>query len=58
MARKLDTPPPPKSPLHPSDDHVMPPYTPGAVPPPEGDAPTSPAEKTAPPDTLPPKQKP
>ncbi|CAO3413530.1 hypothetical protein [Azospirillum doebereinerae] len=57
MPQRLDTPPLPKSPLHPSDDH-MPPYTPGSVPPPEGDGPSSPAEKTAPPDTYPPKQKP
>lgn len=36
----------------------MPPYTPGGVPPPTGDAPASPAEKTAPPDSYPPKKSP
>ncbi|MCG5243569.1 hypothetical protein [Azospirillum doebereinerae] len=57
MPQRLDTPPPPKSPQRPADDQ-MPGYTPGAVPPPEGEAPPTPAEGTAPPDTYPPKQKP
>ncbi len=49
---------PPKSPQHPGDDVVMPPYTPGSVPPPEGDLPRSDREKTPPPNTYPPKQNP
>ena len=47
----------PKSPKRP-DDQTSPPYTPGGVTPPEGDLPASPAERTPPPDTYPPKQKP
>lgn len=57
MTKRIDTPPPPKAPTHPSDDH-MPPYTPGSVPPPEGDVPQSDHEKTPPPNTYPPKQNP
>ena len=57
MTKHLDTPPPPKSPKHPSDDR-MPPYTPGSVPPPEGELPKSDTEKTAPPNSYPPKQNP
>ncbi|MBP2302310.1 hypothetical protein [Azospirillum picis] len=57
MTRRLDTPPPPRPTKRPSDDS-MPPYTPGGVPPPTGDAPASPAEKTAPPDSYPPKKSP
>ncbi|MCW2237484.1 hypothetical protein M2351_002047 [Azospirillum canadense] len=57
MTKRIDTPPPPKSPTHPSDDR-MPPYTPGSVPPPEGDVPQSDREKTPPPNTYPPKQNP
>ncbi|MBP2294785.1 hypothetical protein [Azospirillum rugosum] len=57
MTKRIDTPPPPKSPIHPSDDR-MPPYTPGSVPPPEGDVPRSDREKTPPPNTYPPKQNP
>jgi len=48
----------PKSPKHPSDDQVMPPFTPGSVPPPEGGLPESPAERVPPPNTLPPKRQP
>ena len=49
---------PPGSPQHPGDDVVMPPYTPGGVPPPDGDLPKSDRERTPPPDTYPPKQNP
>ncbi|GAA4251398.1 hypothetical protein GCM10022293_22030 [Azospirillum formosense] len=58
MTRPLTTPPPPKSPRHPGDDVVMPPYTPGSVPPPDGDLPKSDRERTPPPNTYPPKQNP
>ncbi|CAO3373646.1 hypothetical protein FHW79_001174 [Azospirillum sp. OGB3] len=58
MTKPLTTPPPPKSPRHPGDDVVMPPYTPGSVPPPDGDLPKSDRERTPPPNTYPPKQNP
>lgn len=62
MTDRLDTPPPAKLPerasgKRPHDDH-MPSYTPGTVPPPEGEGPHSPPEGTAPPDTYPPKRTP
>ncbi|WP_158284622.1 hypothetical protein [Azospirillum sp. TSO35-2] len=57
MTRRLDTPPPPRSPKRPPDD-AMPPYTPGGVPAPRGEGPASPDEKTAPPNSYPPKTKP
>ncbi|HYG88073.1 MAG TPA: hypothetical protein VD978_17630 [Azospirillum sp.] len=58
MAKDPNTPPKlPKSPKRPADQ-TSPPYTPGGVPEPEGELPSSPAEHTPPPNTYPPKQKP
>lgn len=51
---------PPRTPRHPGDDAVMPPYTPGGVPSPENDGrpPGRPEEGEKPPTTLPPKRDP
>lgn len=58
MTRRLDRPPIPPTPRkRPADDH-MPPYTPGGVPPPDGDLPSSSEEGAVPPTTYPPKRKP
>ena len=57
MTRRLDTPPPPPSTKRPPDA-TTPPYTPGGVTAPEKDDAVSPAEKTAPPNSYPPKRKP
>lgn len=56
MTRRLDTPPP--RPTRRPPDATTPPYTPGGVTPPTGEGAESPDEKTAPPDSYPPKRKP